>query len=62
MLSVPCLNVLANSKELNLNCVAATILDQESGRILYSKNGNKILPMASTTKIMTAIVAIEREI
>lgn len=60
ILSVPCLNVLANSKELNLNCVAATILDQESGRILYSKNGNKILPMASTTKIMTAIVAIER--
>ncbi|MCX7904217.1 MAG: D-alanyl-D-alanine carboxypeptidase [Caloramator sp.] len=57
---IPCFKVLGNSKELNLNCVSATILDQESGRILYSKNGNKILPMASTTKIMTAIVAIER--
>ncbi|KRQ86801.1 D-alanyl-D-alanine carboxypeptidase DacB precursor [Caloramator mitchellensis] len=45
---------------LNLNCVSATVIDQESGRILYSKNGNKILPMASTTKIMTAIIAIEK--
>ncbi|SEF74986.1 D-alanyl-D-alanine carboxypeptidase (penicillin-binding protein 5/6) [Caloramator fervidus] len=50
----------SKERQLNLNCIAATIIDQDSGRILYSKNGNKILPMASTTKIMTAIVALER--
>lgn len=48
------------NKNLNLNCVAGVVIDQESGRVLYSKNGTKVLPMASTTKIITAIVAIER--
>ena len=37
----------------------ALIYDRESGRILYEKNGNKQTPMASTTKIMTAIVVLE---
>jgi serine-type D-Ala-D-Ala carboxypeptidase (penicillin-binding protein 5/6) len=48
----------ANSKP-NLNCVSGVVIDQNSGRILFNKNGDKILPMASTTKIITAIVAIE---
>ncbi|EEG78280.1 D-alanyl-D-alanine carboxypeptidase family protein [Dethiobacter alkaliphilus] len=38
---------------------AAVLLDQETGRILFSKNAHERLPMASTTKIMTAILAIE---
>ncbi|UHA76216.1 D-alanyl-D-alanine carboxypeptidase [Paenibacillus sp. 481] len=38
---------------------AAAIIDVRSGRILHSENGDEQLPMASTTKIMTAIVAIE---
>lgn len=37
----------------------ALIYDRASGRILYEKNGNKQTPMASTTKIMTAIVVLE---
>ena len=48
-----------NNNTLNLKCVSGVIIDQNSGRILYSKNGDKVLPMASTTKIITAIVAIE---
>ncbi|SKA82292.1 D-alanyl-D-alanine carboxypeptidase (penicillin-binding protein 5/6) [Caloramator quimbayensis] len=47
-------------KNINLKCLSAVVIDQDSGRILYSKNENSLLPMASTTKIMTAIVAIER--
>lgn len=35
------------------------LMDQDSGRILYSKNINKSKLMASTTKIMTAVLAIE---
>lgn len=57
--------VLANSKnekskeELQLNSRIALIYDRSSGRIIFEKNGNKQTPMASTTKIMTAIVVLE---
>lgn len=42
-----------------IHAKAAALIDVASGRILYSRNGEEPLPMASTTKIMTAIVAIE---
>ena len=38
---------------------AAILIDMDSGRILYSRNANARVPMASTTKIMTAIIALE---
>ena len=38
---------------------AMVVLEGYSGDILYSFNADKQLPMASTTKIATAIVAIE---
>jgi D-alanyl-D-alanine carboxypeptidase (penicillin-binding protein 5/6) len=38
---------------------SAIVIEQKTGRILYSKNIDEKRPMASTTKIMTAIVAIE---
>ncbi|MCL1924984.1 MAG: D-alanyl-D-alanine carboxypeptidase [Defluviitaleaceae bacterium] len=38
---------------------AAILLDADSGRVLWEKNAYEQLPMASTTKIMTAIVALE---
>lgn len=38
---------------------AAIVMDTESGRVLYEKNAYKRNSIASTTKIMTAIVAIE---
>lgn len=36
-----------------------SLIDVESGRILYSEDGNQQMRIASLTKIMTAIVAIE---
>jgi D-alanyl-D-alanine carboxypeptidase (penicillin-binding protein 5/6) len=48
------------NNKYTLKCVAGVVIDQDSGRVLFSKNGDKILPMASTTKIMTALVAIEK--
>ena len=48
-----------NVEKLKLNSRIALIYDRASGRILYEKNGNKQTPMASTTKIMTAIVVLE---
>ena len=38
---------------------AAVLMDGDSGRILFSKNGDKRLPNASTTKLMTCILALE---
>jgi len=39
---------------------AIALIDVTSGRILYEHHGNEELPIASLTKIMTAIVAIEQ--
>ncbi|WP_054957161.1 D-alanyl-D-alanine carboxypeptidase family protein [Paenibacillus dakarensis] len=39
---------------------AAAVIDVTSGRLLYSKRGDERMRIASLTKIMTAIVAIER--
>ncbi|MDD2973401.1 MAG: D-alanyl-D-alanine carboxypeptidase [Lachnospiraceae bacterium] len=38
---------------------SAVLMDGDSGRILFAKNGQEQRPMASTTKIMTLIVTLE---
>ena len=47
------------SKEPSLNARSAVILDRTSKQIIYGKDENSIRKMASTTKIMTAIIVIE---
>lgn len=49
-------NITDNPK---LDSRIALVYDRASGRILFDKNGNKTTPMASTTKIMTAIIVVE---
>lgn len=39
---------------------AALLMDGESGRVLYEENADEPMLIASTTKIMTALVALER--
>lgn len=39
---------------------SAILMDAASGKILYSKNAGAIMAPASTTKIMTAILVLER--
>lgn len=46
-------------EELKLYARSAVLMDGSSGRILYGKKPEEALPMASTTKIMTCIVALE---
>lgn len=43
----------------SLYAKSAVLMDADSGRVLYEKNGEEQLAMASTTKIMTLIVALE---
>lgn len=38
---------------------AAAVIEEKTGRVLYAYHENEELPMASTTKIMTALLAIE---
>ncbi|MFC4808444.1 D-alanyl-D-alanine carboxypeptidase family protein [Paenibacillus sp. GCM10023250] len=45
--------------ELRTGAESAALIDVESGRLLYSYHGDKPMLIASLTKIMTAIVAIE---
>lgn len=42
-----------------LSAKAAVLIEASTGRVVSEKNASVRLPMASTTKIMTAIVAIE---
>lgn len=46
---------------LGLYARSAVLMDGGSGRILYGKDAQVELPMASTTKIMTCIVALEEK-
>ncbi len=48
-----------NEKEPEINARSAIVMDFDSGRVLYQKNAYIKRPMASTTKVMTAIVAFE---
>ena len=52
---------LSDEKEepLKLYAQSAVLMDGETGRILYGKGEDVIRPMASTTKIMTCILALE---
>jgi serine-type D-Ala-D-Ala endopeptidase (penicillin-binding protein 7) len=43
-----------------LRSAVALVQDAESGETLYEKNSDTILPIASITKLMTAIVVLER--
>jgi D-alanyl-D-alanine carboxypeptidase (penicillin-binding protein 5/6) len=44
----------------HISAKAAIVMDQDTGRVLYEKNIHMRLPMASTTKIMTLIIALEK--
>ncbi len=38
---------------------SAILIEAKTGRVLYERNAHEPLPMASTTKVMTALVALE---
>lgn len=60
MLAIAVLNILAGScSAIGVGARAAILMDVISGVVLYGKNINERLPMASLTKIMTALLAAE---
>lgn len=54
-----CAEEAANTEEPDVSAYAAVLYDPVSGAVLYEKNSREVLPMASTTKIMTALLAFE---
>ncbi|MFX3633530.1 MAG: D-alanyl-D-alanine carboxypeptidase family protein [Candidatus Pristimantibacillus sp.] len=52
-------SVSASPQPLRTNAKASALIDVKSGRLLHSEDGDTSMRIASLTKIMTAIVAIE---
>lgn len=48
-----------NVAEPVVNARAAALFDTRSGRILYARNADQRLPIASITKLMTAVAVVE---
>ncbi len=50
----------AEQPNITLYAKSAVLMDAASGRVLYEKNGYEHMPNASTTKIMTCMIALEQ--
>lgn len=59
-IAISCISAKAADNALSINAKAFVLMDPISGRILLEKNSQEKMAMASTTKIMTAIVALEK--
>lgn len=46
----------------SVNARAALVMDAQTGEVLYSKNTNTSLPIASITKLMTAVVTADAQL
>ena len=49
----------AEEKQPSVSARSAILINADTGEVLYAKNEKERLPMASTTKIMTALLALE---
>lgn len=49
----------AGGEDISLYATSAVLMDADTGRVLYEKNGYAPMAMASTTKIMTCILVLE---
>jgi len=51
--------VAAKSGILNLKSSAALVVEQEGQKVLYAKNVDAVVPIASITKLMTALIVVD---
>lgn len=49
----------SDTENIDLKALTAVLTDAETGRVLYDKNADAPMAMASTTKIMTCLVILE---
>ncbi len=55
----PDIDVAVRQRELKLRSAAALVLELGEGQLLYAKNTDAVMPIASITKLMTAIVVLD---
>jgi serine-type D-Ala-D-Ala endopeptidase (penicillin-binding protein 7) len=55
----PASGVAARQRDLKLRSAAALVLELGDGQLLYAKNTDAVMPIASITKLMTAIVVLD---
>lgn len=60
--SIQALKEQLNPKGLYLHSSTALVVDQSAGVLLYSKEINKQMPIASLTKLMTAMVILDAKL
>lgn len=51
--------IFASEKEVDKYSLSSILLDQETNRVLYAKNADEKRPLASLSKMMTFLIAIE---
>ena len=59
LLSLPAADMSCAPTHSAISAQSAVVMEISSGQVLWEKNADVRLPMASTTKIMTALVALE---
>ena len=55
----PAAQTAAPADSLSLPCRAAVLIEPASGRVLYEKNADERVPIASITKVMTCLLTLE---
>ncbi|MFH1456549.1 MAG: serine hydrolase [Patescibacteria group bacterium] len=51
--------IINNNLDISISAESAIVVDLESGKVLYQKNQNLQRPIASITKLMTALVFLD---
>ena len=59
LLLIVCAGLLLTPRAASAGAKASAVLELSTGRVLSESNAHAALPMASTTKIMTALLALE---
>lgn len=59
ILSLYSTNIFASTDDVNTYSPTCLLMESKTGKIIYEKNGYEKMYPASTTKIMTAILALE---
>jgi len=59
VLGLPAANAAPNPNKLEIRSSSALVLDVNTGKTLYQKNATKVRPIASLTKLMTALVVLD---
>ncbi|WP_429209046.1 D-alanyl-D-alanine endopeptidase [Aeromonas veronii] len=59
MLGLPVVSAAPNPAKLEVRSSSALVVDVKTGKTLYQKNATKVRPIASLTKLMTALVVLD---